>query len=93
MLVNKVICLLLQWHLHPAQKMSGSNKEDLKEQELTNNASENKVGGDISEEDLKALDKTDESVVPASEKQDENPMPSPQREVLVLLLLYVGYPV
>lgn len=61
--------------------MSGSNNEDPKEQELANNASEDKVGGDVSEEDLKASGKGDESAVPPSDKNDENHMPSPQQEV------------
>lgn len=51
-------------------KMSGTNVEDVKEQELTDNTLKNEDDGDSSMEDLKAL-----------EKNDENPMPSPQQEV------------
>ncbi|PON54137.1 Endosulphine [Parasponia andersonii] len=70
--------------------MSGSNNEDPKEQELANNGSENKVGGDISEDDLKTSDKIDESSIPASDKTEENSMPSPQQEEKTIKKKYGG---
>ncbi|POO03509.1 Endosulphine [Trema orientale] len=70
--------------------MSGSNNEDPKEQELANNGSENKVGGDISEDDLKTSDKSDESSIPASDKTEENSMPSPQQEEETIKKKYGG---
>lgn len=50
--------------------MSGTNIEDVKEQEPTDNTLNNQVDGDSSMKDPKALD-----------QNDENPMPSPQQEV------------
>lgn len=50
--------------------MSGTNNEDVKEQELAENAHKNQVAGDNPEEDLNSLNKS-----------DDNPMPSPQQEV------------
>lgn len=50
--------------------MSGTNIEDVKEQEPTDNTLNNQIDVDSSLEDPKALD-----------QNDENPMPSPQQEV------------
>lgn len=47
-----------------------ADAEDVKEQELTDNTLKDQDHGDSSVEDLKTLD-----------KNDENPMPSPQQEV------------
>jgi hypothetical protein len=52
------------------QKMSGTNIEDVKEQEPTDNTLNNQIDVHSSMEDPKALD-----------QNDENPMPSPQQEV------------
>ena len=61
------------------QKMSGANNEDIKEQELTDNTLNNQVDGDSSVDDLnKALD-----------RNDENPMPSPQQEVLWKFFFFI----
>ncbi|KAF3943278.1 hypothetical protein CMV_030145, partial [Castanea mollissima] len=62
------------------QKMSGANNEDIKEQELTDNTVNNQVDVDSSVDDLnKALD-----------KNDENPMPSPQQEEEIVKKKYGG---
>ncbi|XP_062161690.1 uncharacterized protein LOC133868722 [Alnus glutinosa] len=59
--------------------MSGTNIEDLKEQEPTDNTLNNQVDGDSSMKDLKALD-----------QNDENPMPSPQQEEEIIKKKYGG---
>lgn len=51
-------------------KMSGTENNDLKEQELAENAHKIQVDGDKPEEGLNSM-----------EKSDDNPMPSPQQEV------------
>lgn len=62
------------------QKMSGANNEDIKEQELTDNTLNNQVDGDSSVDDLnKAVD-----------RNDENPMPSPQQEEEIVKKKYGG---
>lgn len=66
-------------HRSRKQKMSGANNEDIKEQELTDNTVNDQVDGDSSVDDLnKALD-----------KNDENPMPSPQQEVLWKFFFFI----
>lgn len=51
-------------------KMSGTENDDVKEQELAENAHKNQVDGDKPEEGLNSM-----------EKSDDNPMPSPEQEV------------
>ncbi|XP_059448885.1 uncharacterized protein LOC132180058 [Corylus avellana] len=59
--------------------MSGTNIEDVKEQEPTDNTLNNQIDVDSSLEDPKALD-----------QNDENPMPSPQQEEEIIKKKYGG---
>lgn len=68
--------------------MSGTNNEDPKVQDLADNAAEKQVGGDISVEELNSSDKSDENPVPASDKNNDNSMPSPQQQVYSVSALH-----
>ncbi|EXC19999.1 hypothetical protein L484_015675 [Morus notabilis] len=70
--------------------MSGTNNEDPKVQELADNAAEKQVGGDISVEELNSSDKSDENPVPASDKNNDNSMPSPQQQEETIKKKYGG---
>ncbi|KAF3431484.1 hypothetical protein FNV43_RR26215 [Rhamnella rubrinervis] len=59
--------------------MSGTNNEDVKEQEFGDNAHKNLVDGDNPEENLNSLS-----------KHDDNPMPSPQQEEEIIKKKYGG---
>nr|XP_048319257.1 uncharacterized protein LOC107428935 [Ziziphus jujuba var. spinosa] len=59
--------------------MSGTNIEDVKEQELADDALKNKVDGDEPEANLNALD-----------KHDDSPMPSPHQEEEIIKKKYGG---
>ncbi|XP_041010745.1 uncharacterized protein LOC121254687 isoform X1 [Juglans microcarpa x Juglans regia] len=51
--------------------MSGNNIEDVKEQELTDNTLNNQDGGDSSMDELKALDKSHENLMPSPQQEEE----------------------
>ncbi|KAF5449610.1 hypothetical protein F2P56_030039 [Juglans regia] len=51
--------------------MSGNNIEDVKEKELTDKTLNNQDGGDSSLDELKALDKSDENLMPSPQQEEE----------------------
>lgn len=81
--------------------MSGSDSEYPKEQELADDAPQKQVGGDISVDELRASDKSDENPAADSDKSDENPaaasdtnsektIPSPQQQEETIKKKYGG---
>lgn len=61
--------------------MSVSDSEYPKQQELADDAPQKQVGGDISVDELRASDKSDENPEAASDTNSENTIPSPQQQV------------
>ncbi|GMN41883.1 hypothetical protein TIFTF001_011108 [Ficus carica] len=70
--------------------MSGSDSEYPKEQELADDAPQKQVGGDISVDELRASDKSDENPAAASDTNSENTIPSPQQQEETIKKKYGG---
>lgn len=70
--------------------MSGSDSEYPKEQELADDAPQKQVGGDISVDELRASDKSDENPAAALDTNSENTIPSPQQQEETIKKKYGG---